>query len=407
MGIQLLAGLPEAIRASTATRAVWGTLLGFGYFVVFDSWRPWAEDELNTLSKIANVIIFLSYFMAFVVLAEVFSGPDLTIIGIALILLNVSIVIGLIYQQQREFKEKLKMMQMIQEVSKLQSAVVGIGFVRQTLTFRDRRRFFEDFPIEDMSDEQKAELARALSLKDAGIKNEEERVIHLKAAVAGLLDNVKWYWNCNDIDAQKPENQGHIFQDPATNMYFLEYAENVTAQYEARYQELANNPRTDPVVVLDLEGRVVGSTNAGNGLNYQVNVKDMLQTNVRSGFQRQVLRREVASKAPEKKEIPPGGNKVYPDTRSGSTAGIQKLAFSVADNLDTGLYYLFPDDKIPPGVDESKIFILPPFPRDLMGLKPKAEAEAENLGEETKKVAVPLEKNSLAGLTIHVPCSSG
>ena len=70
----------------------------------------------------------------------------------------------------------------------------------------------------------------------------------------------------------------------------------MSAQLEKRHVQLVAGEAADPIISVDLEGRVVGTGNlqGNNGLKYSVDCGAKIQTNARTGFKRPCLRVETA-----------------------------------------------------------------------------------------------------------------
>lgn len=109
--------------------------------------------------------------MAFVVSTAAFGDTDNTVIGILLFAVNVGILFLAAEAQRKDFKKKRELLALKEEVKNTQKSVVGLAYVRHTLSYRDRRRFFEDYSPQFFG-MQKDELMKAA--KDMIASNEIE-----------------------------------------------------------------------------------------------------------------------------------------------------------------------------------------------------------------------------------------
>ena len=73
---------------------------------------------------------------------------------------------------------------------------------------------------------------------------------------------------------------------------WVQYKKAIMAQLEDHYQAYMKDPTCDPVIRLDLEGRLVEGTSGANGFVYNVDVYRRVQMNERTGFVRPVIRIE-------------------------------------------------------------------------------------------------------------------
>ena len=99
----------------------------------------------NSLAIAANWMICFTFLMAFVIACAPFGTTDSAVIGVVLLVLNVAILFVALNAQRKDFKKKRQLLALKEEVKQTQKGVVGLAYVRHTLSYRDRRRFFEDY----------------------------------------------------------------------------------------------------------------------------------------------------------------------------------------------------------------------------------------------------------------------
>ena len=179
--------------------------------------------------------------------------------------------------------------------------------------------------VEDMPAEMKEDLARQTSVDVEHLRDETwmNNFIEIQQRFDEAGEVIDWYWQeeasraANWADDVKHPDAGLLANQ---NRIWVKYSPAVTAQLEKRYLELQEQSSKeavgevgdaagiiDPLIAVDLEGKVVGAgsdSTGNNGLRYQVDCQRMIQINARTGYERPCLR--VATKV-EKNRLFGGG----------------------------------------------------------------------------------------------------
>lgn len=309
---------------SSAKRSFIGMLSALVYFIGFQYAKPFRLGEhLNALATGANMTILFTYTMAFVLACAPFGTTDNTVLGTILVVLNLSFLGVAIWFQRVEYEEQRKLIALKKEIDAFREEMVGVFFVRQSLNYRDRRRFFENYSFDptNLTREEKVRVSLARGINPEGL-NSTELTKNIEIMEAGLYRN-KWFWEVKKWErATLQQNQDHVLEK--NGIKFLPYHDNISALIEHAYQEwitgnaleekeehncglwlgdatadldgvqmTTGSAKEKHIVALDLtdERRVVGDVVKGDhGLNYRVDVREKIQWNVNSKVKRAVLR---------------------------------------------------------------------------------------------------------------------
>ena len=378
-----VAALPTKQKSDSA---LLGVLLSVAFAIDQRERSPWHEPSTNALAFVTFWCVGFVFLGAYVILV----GQEDTLLSpvvVSTLLLLISIlVIGRAVQQQAvEFRKNRELLLLKSQIADFREQVVGIAFVKRTLRAFERQRFLGgdwSMKVEDMPAEMKEDLARQTSVDVEHLRDETwmNNFIEIQQRFDEAGEVIDWYWQeeasraANWADDVKHPDAGLLANQ---NRIWVKYSSAVTAQLEKRYLELQEQSSKeaveevrdaagiiDPLIAVDLEGKVVGAgsdSTGNNGLRYQVDCQRMIQINARTGYERPCLR--VATKV-EKNRLFGGGQESKQQQEQSKHNNDLKDINSFTSRDGPGTAITLNADKLDARtIEESDI---PPFPFDLI-----------------------------------------
>jgi len=286
----ILSGGVVVLSGSTAVRASFGSLFAFLFVLFQREYQPFAIPFNNALGIGAQFQILFTYVMAFFIVTSPIAYNSF-LLGVLLLLANLFVFVFAFVQQLKETKRKARLNALREEVKNISSSVTNIVGVRRGTTSRDLTRFvYGDWAA--LSPAQRRHAASSRDLNTQGVQSEEELsrflAVSNSSEKAGLL--AKWYWQ-EDEARMSAHAKGSTF-----GTCWVAYADSVAAQFEYFYE---NSSSGSSIVQVDVSGRVSSSTSKGkafaseSGNLYSVDLKQGIQINAKTKYERKVMRRGV------------------------------------------------------------------------------------------------------------------
>jgi hypothetical protein len=182
--------------------------------------------------------------------------------------------------------------------------VVGIAFAKRTMRGFERQRFLTgdwSMKASDLTFEQRQNMIRlqkGISSRDIQDEEEHDNVFEYFQEASRTGKRYCWYWQ---EDSHKESNYTAEQMHPDTELrsqgrIWVEYKIVIMAKLDAAYKRYLKDVQSglspNPVIRLDLEGRVVKGATGGNGFIYNIDLQRNVQINEKSGYERPWMRIE-------------------------------------------------------------------------------------------------------------------
>jgi hypothetical protein len=288
--ILLMGGVAVIPSTSRAEKAFAGTVIAL-VFAVWDRERaPWDDPFTNTLMNGFDWVVYFVFLGAFTILS---GEVDQTAISYVLFFLSIGIFGVALKFQFEDFRKNTELLALKGQIANFRENVVGIAYVKRTMRGFERQRFLNGdwaMDINDMSKEQRVALIQQTSTDLAHLRddNEIDNFLEVQKHFHATGERTDWYW--------QEESHHRSKWDPSVihpddnlltneNKIWVQYSPAVTAQLEKVFLDGKKGLKVNPIIAVDLEGRVVGTDDhaGANGLRYSVDTKRMMQINARTG----------------------------------------------------------------------------------------------------------------------------
>mmetsp|Transcript_103196 Transcript_103196/g.296142 ORF Transcript_103196/g.296142 Transcript_103196/m.296142 type:complete len:975 (+) Transcript_103196:1698-4622(+) len=272
------------------------------------SWREQMAFKVSTTNALALACqwqLFFTFFMAYVLSSGTFdmNGDERdarhALVAWLLCFLTVGLLGFGLHQQHLVSLEKQRIeaarLALIEENKKLalemdnfRQSANNLVAVKQSMSIEVRRKFlFGDWasPPADMTSEERIAAAKGLELNTTGIQNDDEllRFLEVTKQAAEKGTTVTWYWEESE---HRRESHDNLYLGK-----WVPYADSVAAQFEYYYAQGQLG-----FVEVDVKGRVTSKgSDHQNGTAYAADLAQMKQINVKTGFERDMLRVETAA----------------------------------------------------------------------------------------------------------------
>ena len=276
---------------ANAEKAFAGTIIAL-FFAVWDRERaPWDDPFTNTLMNGFDWVVYFVFLGAFSILS---GKVDQTAISYVLFFLSSGVFAAAAKFQYQDFKRNTELLQLKGQIADFRESVVGIAFVKRTMRGFERQRFLKGdwaMDISDMNQEQRLALIKQTSTDLAHLRDDTEidNFLEVQKHFYATGERTDWFWqeeahHSSRWDPEVIHPDENLLKNE--NKIWVQYSPAVTAQLEKVYLDTKKGLKVDPVVAVDLEGRVVGTdSHAGaNGLRYSVDTKRMMQINAKTGY---------------------------------------------------------------------------------------------------------------------------
>ena len=266
------------------------------FWAIWDRERsPWDNPSTNALMIAFDWVVYFVFLGAFVVLS---GETNSSAISWVLLFLSIGIFVMVAQQQAVDFQKNRELLALKDQIADFREQVVGICFAKRTMRGFERQRFLAgdwsmraaDIPIEMRR--EMIQLQKGISLSEIKDEEEHESVFKWYQDAAATGTQANWYWQ---EEAHKRGNYSDEELHPdadleTTGKIWVQYKAVIMAQLEIRYQQ-RNDPGIDPIIAVDLDGRIVGQ-GGDNGCLYMVDVQRLVQINAKTKYERQCLRVE-------------------------------------------------------------------------------------------------------------------